>query len=311
MVFEYAVDPNALCDWQRLRFLADSVGVPKGRLVAEYPGSWRRTVLQMLAGRLPADRTRLEVQFQRIRSNLISANKRTYDGEHRDWLSNAEVAHALDPFQAIVSSANPRTNPSVLMIDDIDDTTPLWKTCQNLPVPQKATDMAAAVRLLLQVAYDIVFVDPHFDPAAIRFRRPFERFLLCCAQNRNTKLPRIRLITRTDYSTTAGDAYEGNCRHYLAPLIPNTLTCELVRIREKIAPSEVIHNRFVLTDRGGVKFGIGLDDDDGAGGQTDDIDLLSQDTFDLRWRQYALMQAFDEVVPTVTIAGTKVLTAVV
>jgi hypothetical protein len=69
-------------------------------------------------------------------------------------------------------------------------------------------------------------------------------------------------------------------------------------------PAEVIHNRFVLTDRGGVKFGIGLDDDNGKDGQTDDVDLLSQESFDLRWRQYALMQAFD-VVTAATIAGTK------
>jgi hypothetical protein len=306
MVYEYAVDPNCLCDWQRLRFIADSIGVPKGRLVSEYPGSWRRTVLQILAGRLPAEKTRLEVQFQRIRSGLISSNRRIFDGEHGDWLTNAEAAHASDPFRAIVAAANPRTNPSVLVIDDIDETTALWRTSHNFPVPRKAKDMAATVRLLLHVAYDIVFVDPHFDPAAIRFRRPFEQFLACCAQSRNNRMPRIRIMTRTDYPATAGDAYEGNCRHYLAPLIPNTLTCELVRIREKTTPSEVIHNRFVLTDRGGVKFGIGLDDDDGDDGQTDDVDLLSQDTFDLRWRQYALMQAFDETVPVATIAGTKV-----
>jgi len=107
----------------------------------------------------------------------------------------------------------------------------------------------------------------------------------------------------------AGDPYEHNCRHYLAPLIPNTLSCELVRIREKTSPAEIIHNRFVLTDRGGVKFGIGLDDDNGQEGQTDDVDLLSQESFDLRWRQYALMQAFD-VVTVATIAGTKPVPAV-
>lgn len=309
MIYEYGVDPNCLCDFQRLRFIADSVGVPKGRLVSDYPGSWRRTVLQMIAGRLPAERTRLEIQFQRIKANLISSNGRAFDGLKGDWLSNAEMAHASKPFRAIVSAMNPRANPSVLTVDDIDDTTELWKTSQNYPIPRKATDMAAAVDLLLQVSYDVVFVDPHFDPAALRFRRPFERFLLGCAQTRNSKTPRVRLITHTSYATKAGDAYEGNCQQYLAPLIPKNLTCELVRIREKAAPSEVIHNRFVLTDRGGVKFGIGLDDDDDWGGQTDDVDLLSQDTFDTRWRQYALMQAFDEVVPVVAIQGTKELIA--
>jgi hypothetical protein len=56
---------------------------------------------------------------------------------------------------------------------------------------------------------------------------------------------------------------------------------------------------------GGIDFGIGLDDDDLRGGQSDDVHLLDKEHFDERWRQYALMEAFDEAVPTSTIVGTK------
>jgi hypothetical protein len=307
MVYEYAIDPTCLSDWHRLRFIADNVGVPKGRLVSEYPGSWRKTIMQVLSGRLPVERSRLEVQYQRITPHLISPH-RPFDPQ-RDWLSNAEEVYTSKPFRAIVSSENPRTLPFVLSIDGLDDTTELWKTSQNCPIRRKAKDMAATVCFLLQLARDVLLIDRHFDPGAVRFRRPFEQFAACCAKTRNPAPPRIRLLTEATYLAAAGDPYEHNCRHYLAPLIPNTLSCELVRIREKTSPAEIIHNRFVLTDRGGVKFGIGLDDDNGQEGQTDDVDLLSQESFDLRWRQYALMQAFD-VVTVATIAGTKPVPAV-
>jgi hypothetical protein len=38
---------------------------------------------------------------------------------------------------------------------------------------------------------------------------------------------------------------------------------------------------------GGIMFGIGLDDDDDAGGQTDDLHILDREQYELRWQQYA------------------------
>ena len=55
------------------------------------------------------------------------------------------------------------------------------------------------------------------------------------------------------------------------------------RLSEKQG-GERLHNRYILTDLGGVTFGIGLDE--GADGGTDDLALMGRGQYELRWSQY-------------------------
>ena len=77
-------------------------------------------------------------------------------------------------------------------------------------------------------------------------------------------------------------------------VIPVGISVRLVRWKQKIV-GEKLHNRFILTDRGGVIFGVGLDDGDGAAEETDDIKLLDDETYKIRWQQYTSGVAFDLV----------------
>jgi hypothetical protein len=47
---------------------------------------------------------------------------------------------------------------------------------------------------------------------------------------------------------------------------------------------EKLHNRYILTDLGGVAFGVGLDE--GDDGETDDLTLMDRALYELRWSQY-------------------------
>ena len=54
----------------------------------------------------------------------------------------------------------------------------------------------------------------------------------------------------------------------------------LVRRLSEKPRGEKLHNRYILTDLGGVFFGIGLDD--GDEGATDDVTLLDRDPYVVR-----------------------------
>lgn len=76
--------------------------------------------------------------------------------------------------------------------------------------------------------------------------------------------------------------FEASARE-MAKRLPSSVTIEFVRWEER-AGGDQIHNRYVLTDLGGVLLGAGIDA--GPEGQTDDIQLLSETTYMLRWAQY-------------------------
>jgi hypothetical protein len=55
-------------------------------------------------------------------------------------------------------------------------------------------------------------------------------------------------------------------------------------LRERQPDGEKLHNRYLLTNLGGVSVGIGLDE--GPGTQFDDLNVLTREQYEKRWKQY-------------------------
>ena len=75
------------------------------------------------------------------------------------------------------------------------------------------------------------------------------------------------------------------------------------RLRER-SGQEKLHNRYILTELGGVSLGVGLDE--GQDGATDDLVLLDRGVYYERWKQYASdPPAFDLLEEAVEVTGAK------
>ena len=97
------------------------------------------------------------------------------------------------------------------------------------------------------------------------------------------------------------DFFRQQCERRLPGIVPRGLRVDLVRLRQRDG-GERLHNRYILTELGGVTFGVGLDQGDSA--DTDDIQLLDRAQYEARWRQYASdTPAFDRPEPPTTIEG--------
>ena len=91
------------------------------------------------------------------------------------------------------------------------------------------------------------------------------------------------------------------CNQRLPKLIPLGVSIRIVRIKERLG-GEKVHQRYILTDLGGVRIDPGIDD--GQPEETYDINLMDRNQFDLRWKQYAGdSPAFDHVGLPVRIYG--------
>jgi hypothetical protein len=79
----------------------------------------------------------------------------------------------------------------------------------------------------------------------------------------------------------------------------------VVRRLNQRAGGERLHNRYILTDLGGIAFGVGLDD--GGDGETDDLSLMDRAQYELRWSQYAgdPPGEFDQAEAPVELQGTR------
>ena len=96
----------------------------------------------------------------------------------------------------------------------------------------------------------------------------------------NLKLERIEF--HTEFKPQIQD-FSGECKRQLPQKIPAGISLRIVRWKER-NQGDGLHNRYILTDRGGIRMAWGLDE--GHPGQTDDISLLKPSIYKERWKQY-------------------------
>lgn len=288
MLYEYALEPALLNNWKDFRYFVEKFGVTQGRLIARYPKRWKKLVYDALVGCGEIERKRIEDRLQLLDDRIL---KRQHEWiSQQDWLTNAEAEHSRRPFHAILAKANPSRRDFVLEGESLDETHPLWNVPKSRIVPRVAREIAACVAPLLRVCKEILFIDPYFGPENLRHRRPLEAFLTAVLEGRNDE-SLVRVTVHMEAKSEAS-FFKRECEQRLPNIIPEGMRVRLMRWRQRDG-GEKLHNRFILTDRGGVRFGVGLDD--GAEGETDEIELLGEEPYKFRWVQYTSAPAFDFV----------------
>ncbi len=132
--------------------------------------------------------------------------------------------------------------------------------------------MAACVSVLLSIAQEIVFIDPYFSPRSTKTTDPLKAFLAAIAN----RTARQSLPSRIDFhagNQDQGRDYQNLLDAHLKPHLPTGLTMNVVRWNK----SE-LHNRYIITDRGGVMFGWGLSQDSSVAQSHDTVSLLDDET---------------------------------
>lgn len=302
MIFEFAVDPALLNNWERFRYLTDKFGVGHGRLISRFPKRWKRMVYDGLDGVGDVERKRIVERMANIEEKMqVRASSTEWDSV-RNWLPNAENEHERQPFHAIVAGANPRNHDRVLAYDDLSEDTPLWAVPHEKVVSREATSLAAAISPILRIAKSVILVDPHFDPYKPRARNTLAAFLEACLDGRiDHALPKVEFHTAFKQGNAG---FSSECQRQLPQCIPHGMSLKVVRWQERNG-GDGLHNRYILMDRGGVRLAWGLDE--GNPGQNDDLSLLEPGVYKARWDQYCGDQpAFDRV-DDIVISGTRVL----
>lgn len=286
---EYALDPRLLSNWKDFRFFYEAFGWGTGRLIARYPKRWKRLVFESLGDCTPIEKKKIEERMARMHEKMVIRNSE-WDPAESDWLANAENEHRVRPFYRLVALDNPREHPDVLLGADVDEDDEAWRMESGMDVERQAPELASVIRHMLRSARSIYLIDPHFAPDRTKFVRSLKAFIDVCHSDRTCTLETF------EYHTT--DKHEaGFFRHKCADSVAGILrvgeTLRFVRWKQRPG-GEKLHDRFVLTDLGGVRYTVGLDC--GQEGETTGIEILSRTSFEKATRDYlSKTPAFDFV----------------
>ncbi len=303
MIYEYAIEPALAVAWAKHRnefeYYYEKFGLGQSKIMSEFPKfkNWRKQFKQAASGAQDFELQRITALFNQLIERRIYRDGFSYDVTVT-WLENAEKENGRCPFHTILSAENPRKHKGILTPEAIK-TSVLWKTEEQDYCPRTSNDMARLVSSMLSNCFEFYFIDPHFGPENSRHRRPLEAFLNEMAVNRCGKpLPnRIEIHT----SNKADSAFFKNtCQEKLPQLIPSGYRVRLKRWAERIG-GEKFHQRFILTDIGGVEVDPGLDD--GKEGESFKVMLLKRKMFEKHWADHIAAPAFDLAEDPIEIDG--------
>lgn len=290
MIHEYALEPEVVASWHdrdKGRFFIDRFGYGAGRVVGMYPSktNWRKHVWAVLdADFSPTDKDRM--RMVEIVKKLIEAKVQRVGSEWNgtlDWLTNAESEHLRKPFHAILARENPRNNGTVMREADIlEGEAAGWGTPHSIVVQRSAENMAECVAPMLRCATRVLFIDPYFRANERRFRDPLAAFLRQVSPQATTEIH-----ASASYKDAPNEEYfrdESERALQRHAVIPGGRELKMHRWRNREG-GEKMHNRYVLTDIGGVQFGTGLDE--GEEGTTDVVSRLGAEPYEKLYQDYA------------------------
>lgn len=288
MIHEYALEPELVATWanrQDCRYFREKFGPGQPRIVSRYPKRWKRLVWDAFRSENDIEKKLMEELLARMSERMVRRRNCVWESEST-WLGNAQREHERAPFRAILARANPTDHASTLIAEGLGDSTPLWAAPRGVTIARSASEMAAVVAAMLRIAEIVIFVDPYFRPGRVENRRPLGAFLRAVVDGRAVEgPPRVEVHTSLDREGAPEvDFFHNECLERLPGCIPGGMRLAILRLSQR-SGGERLHNRYILTEVGGVVFSAGLDD--GADGETDDVTLMDRAQYELRWSQHA------------------------
>jgi hypothetical protein len=257
---EYAVEPAAIgADWETFRFLIEKFGFDRGRLISRLPKKWEKKVVQAAKDAGVSD-IKLASMVDRLRTAAklrVVDFGRSYNSEC-SWLENAVREHTANPFHAIIYAGEERPCAEALCPDDCDDDNVLFSAPISRDIARSAGELADALFILAATAHEIDIVDPFFDlrPANGDFLSPLASLLgKLSASGAAGKV--IRIHFRTHDRRPPDNILLRDAPRQTNGIIPPGFVLQLYEWAE-VQGGEDFHDRFFLTDTGGLMIGAGL-----------------------------------------------------
>lgn len=281
MIYEYALEPEMVATWGTIeKFIVffRAFGLGQGRVVSNYPRKWAKTVYTCAHGTV-MDRKRLVELLKRIKENMIERRDPIYDSDKGNWIENALLEHKRHPFFAIMARNNHNNLSYVFCENDLAASPcPNWDIPHGIIVNRNAVEMAAAVETMLNCCRWVKFIDPYFSKAKWEYRKSFAAFFSILGSKRP-----VGSLDSIEIHTSDDGVSEQHLKDFCKEILPVGLTVTLFQWRVKLV-GQRLHNRYILTDLGGVAFHHGLDTGDDS--ETDDITRLDCDQYKLHCTQY-------------------------
>lgn len=254
MIREYAVDPDAVYrNTDSLQRFLCEFRADKGRVIAGFPRNWKREQQDKIRdmGLSQMARRKCFEELKKIeKTSLTNSFEQPSQGQWLDKAINVDGQCSLNGILTVRAEPDRKIYCYGNLLDSRPDS---WEIGQSRLVSRQADSMASTISFSLSIASIVMFVDPYFHPTDERYRAPLRAFIDKIVEGRQG-LRKLFIYTSLNANKTRRDVERGLDTH-IQPILPEGFTIETW-----IWPSNLMHDRFILTKNVGYSFGHGLDE---------------------------------------------------
>lgn len=260
MIFEYAISPSLFNTEDRVALLATSLGMDHGRVVSDFPKDmWEQFALGFIKKHAQG-----EVQLKAWKECLYSLKKRAaivrrqaagWD-QSKSWSENAVVEHQRHRFQAIVDEKPNAGCAEVVQVGVPLAMSALWAVRGDCHIDRRAVAMVDKMQALLDISGTIILIDRNFS-----IDGRFTNVLVQLAKY-VVNAKKGPAVTQIKYVVSDAVYSPPEMQQRCAELLPGLLPAG-ASVKFLVKHKSRLHDRFVLTERGCLDFGAGLDEGNG------------------------------------------------
>ena len=294
MIYEYAIDPQ--CDHNTLWCALSQFGIHRGRVLCECPADWREQLKKAIHAAACDDYIEQKIlvaRFEQLLDEgwLIKRPVSAYDDSKPTWIERIRPEHVRQRFRGLICDGPKKLN-CILTKYDLQDSNQYWYADPTPLVPLTADDIAQAFAPLGKISTDLLIIDPYFGedphsfesiPAIIEAsnceQTPLQRVEIHTVHATN----RIKRKEVSDIRNSIGHALGTEFRSRL----PKSILIRIF-IWETVTDGDAFHDRYILTNLGGVGVSLGLNVGKKEALQTNmnTVFLLSPKLYQLRKDQF-------------------------
>lgn len=261
MLYEYAVDPEVTRrEVAEVRHLFALFGLDRGRYISNFPKkAWFSKAYAAASDHGPLAKKAVEELLVRAKMSKVYTSGRVPDPA-LDWIGNTQTSHAGRPFQAIVSDNTDPAFPEIVAFGDVDETHMRFQCERTRRIKRTEADLAGALLPMAMIGKRLALIDPFLDlrnPKGQDFRSTIGRLLaeLSASGRENIELE----VHWRSHPTRPPEALVlSDAPTWCAGIIPQGFKLVLHEWIERPG-GEDFHDRFFLTEAGGIKAGAGFE----------------------------------------------------
>lgn len=259
MLYEYAVDPSLLSDIHNCRTIFDNFRPERGKLIADVPRKWQREAFQAVNG-IPATQCRpvmrktLKKNLERLLKDALCANRHMpyWDRSKQTWLEHVLASQGCHSYAAVISAYKTQQPVPTYALPELFLNAPdCWNASSQASVARNAKAIVDALMPLFRISREFTLIDMHLYPGSKRYRVVIAEILRRTTEfNFGRGANKITLHV-SDHRRDMQSSLE---QHHFNDM-PAGLTLDCFAW-----PKSIEHDRFALTDLGGVQLGQGFDE---------------------------------------------------